>query len=189
MPRKPTSADLMERVDQVRRVAHLRQVEREVFDPVAVEGRLGDRLDTERFAGAGRPEDGDVERARSGLASYSRISARMLRKPSISPRSTVSELPETANGNALEGDLDTLEGHCLGDRLEALGVAALEDGPGVGDRLFGISATAKSRGSAASCFATSQAGKARPARPGSQSGRRSRRGERAPPRASPLRMP
>ena len=38
---------LMERVDQLRRVAHLRQVERQLLDLVAVEGRLRDGLDPE----------------------------------------------------------------------------------------------------------------------------------------------
>jgi len=93
--------DLMERVDQLRRVAHLRQVEREVFDPAGVEGRLYDRLDTKRFASARRPEDAMLSGRGAGSASYSRISARMLRKPSISPRSTVTNFPKLPTGTFL----------------------------------------------------------------------------------------
>ena len=40
-------ADLMQRVGQIRGIAHLREVEGELLDPVAVEGGLGDCLDTE----------------------------------------------------------------------------------------------------------------------------------------------
>jgi len=37
----------MQRVGQIRGIAHLREVEGELLDPVAVEGGLGDCLDTE----------------------------------------------------------------------------------------------------------------------------------------------
>jgi hypothetical protein len=67
----------------------------------------------------------------AGSESYSRISVRMLRKPSISPRSTVRNLPKLPIGTPLSATSTPVDGDGLGDRLEAFRVAALQDGPRV----------------------------------------------------------
>ena len=124
---QPGVADLVQRVGQLRGTAHLGEVERQLLDPLGVEGRLGDRFNAKRLAGAGRSEDGDVQRARGGLgvvlAHQRPDAAEVLYLTPIDGH----ELAEAPDGNVPERGLSTLEGDGLGDGLKALRVADLED--------------------------------------------------------------